>query len=86
VVQNLRQVFIDLKGKYKSKYLTFRDKLSKPDWVEHFNRISQFRLGDFEDVITEFDSPTTYFIWTHRIGKPRITIQIMTLTGMTTKG
>ena len=53
--------FIDLKGKYKSKYLTFRDKLSKPEWVEHFNRISEFRLGDFEDVIKEFDSPTTYF-------------------------
>jgi DNA adenine methylase len=29
--------------------------------VEHFNRISEFRLGDFEDVIKEFDSPTTYF-------------------------
>ena len=53
--------FIDLKGKYKSKFLTFRDKLSKPDWVEHFNRISHFRLGDFGDVIDEFDSPTTYF-------------------------
>ena len=53
--------FIDLKGKYKSKYLTFRDKLSKPEWVEHFNKISHFRLGDFEDVIKEFDSPTTYF-------------------------
>jgi site-specific DNA-adenine methylase len=53
--------FIDLKGKYKSKYLTFRDKLSKPDWIEHFNKISHFRLGDFEDVIKEFDSPTTYF-------------------------
>jgi DNA adenine methylase len=53
--------FIDLKGKYKSKYLTFRDKLSKPDWVEHFNKISHFRLGDFENVIKEFDSPTTYF-------------------------
>jgi DNA adenine methylase len=53
--------FIDLKGKYKSKYLTFRDKLSKPEWVEHFNKISEFRLGDFEDVIKEFDSPTTYF-------------------------
>ena len=50
-----------MKGKYKSKYLTFRDKLSKPEWVEHFNRISEFRLGDFEDVIKEFDSPTTYF-------------------------
>jgi len=53
--------FIDLKGKYKSKFLTFRDKLSKPDWVEHFNRISHFRLGDFGNVIDEFDSPTTYF-------------------------
>jgi len=53
--------FIDLKGKYKSKYLTFRDKLSKPEWVEHFNKISEFRLGDFEDVIKEFDGPTTYF-------------------------
>jgi DNA adenine methylase len=53
--------FIDLKGKYKSKFLTFRDKLSKPDWVEHFNKISHFRLGDFGDVIDEFDSPTTYF-------------------------
>ena len=53
--------FIDLKGKYKSKFLTFRDKLSKPEWVEHFNKISHFRLGDFENVINEFDSPTTYF-------------------------
>ena len=53
--------FIDLKGKYKSKFLTFRDKLSKPDWVEHFNKISHFRLGDFENVIKEFDSPATYF-------------------------
>jgi DNA adenine methylase len=52
--------FIDLKGKYKSKFLTFRDKLSKPDWIEHFNKISHFRLGDFENVIKEFDSPTTY--------------------------
>jgi DNA adenine methylase len=53
--------FIDLKGKYKSKFLTFRDKLSKPDWIEHFNKISHFRLGDFGDVIDEFDSPKTYF-------------------------
>ncbi len=53
--------FIDLKGKYKSKYLTFRDKLSKPDWLDHFKKISHFRLGDFASVIEEFDSPTTYF-------------------------
>ena len=53
--------FIDLKGKYKSKYLTFRDKLSKPDWLDHFKKITHFRLGDFASVIQEFDSPTTYF-------------------------
>lgn len=52
--------FIDLKGKYKSKYLTFRDKLSKPDWVEHFLRISKVENMDFADVIAKYDSPTTY--------------------------
>jgi DNA adenine methylase len=53
--------FIDLKGKYKSKFLTFRDKLSKPVWLEHFDKITHTRLGDFGNVILEFDSPTTYF-------------------------
>ena len=53
--------FIDLKGKYKSKYLTFRDKLSKPDWVEHFLRITEVENMDFEDVIKKYDSPATYF-------------------------
>ena len=53
--------FIDLKGKYKSKFLTFKDKLSKPDWIEHFDKITHTRLGDFGNVILEFDSPTTYF-------------------------
>ena len=52
--------FIDLKGKYRSKYLAFRDKLSKPDWVEHFLKITDVRNLDFENVINEFDSPTTY--------------------------
>ena len=53
--------YIDLKGKYKSKYLTFRDKLSKPDWVEHFLKITHVENMDFADVITKYDSPTTYF-------------------------
>jgi DNA adenine methylase len=52
--------FIDLKGKYKSKYLTFRDKLSKPDWVEHFLKITDVENMDFQDVIEKYDSPTTY--------------------------
>jgi DNA adenine methylase len=52
--------FIDLKGNYRSKYLSFRDKLSKPDWVEHFLKITDVRNLDFNDVIDEFDSPSTY--------------------------
>jgi DNA adenine methylase len=53
--------FIDLKGKYRSKYLAFRDKLSKPNWVEHFLRITDVENMDFQDVIEKYDSPTTYF-------------------------
>lgn len=52
--------FIDLKGKYRSKYLSFRDKLSKPNWVEHFLKITEVRNLDFGGVIDEFDSPSTY--------------------------
>jgi site-specific DNA-adenine methylase len=52
--------FIDLKGKYKSKYLTFRDKLSNPKWVEHFTKITKVENMDFEELITKYDSPKTY--------------------------
>ena len=52
--------FIDLKGKYKSKFLTFRDKLSKPDWVDHFLKITDVENMDFADVIKKYDSPSTY--------------------------
>ena len=53
--------FIDLKGKYKSKYLTFRDKLSKPDWIDHFLKITHVENMDFAEVIEKYDSPNTYF-------------------------
>lgn len=52
--------FIDLKGKYKSKYLTFRDKLSKPEWIDHFLKITTVENMDFAQVIEKYDSPTTY--------------------------
>jgi len=52
--------FIDLKGKYRCKYLSFRDKLSKPDWVEHFLKITDVENMDFEDLIIKYDSPTTF--------------------------
>jgi DNA adenine methylase len=52
--------FIDLKGNYKSKFITFRDKLTKSDWVDHFLRITDVENMDFQDVITKYDSPSTY--------------------------
>ena len=52
--------YIDLKGKYKSKYLTFRDKLSKPDWIDHFLKITDVENMDFADVIKKYDGDSTY--------------------------
>jgi DNA adenine methylase len=52
--------FIDLKGNYKSKYLTFRDKLTKPDWVEKFLKITDVENMDFEDFIVKYDSEKTF--------------------------
>ena len=52
--------FIDYKGKYKSKFLTFKDKLSKPDWVEHFLKITNVENMDFQGVIEKYDSSSTY--------------------------
>jgi DNA adenine methylase len=52
--------FINLGGAYKSKYLTFRDKLSKPDWIDHFLKITDVENMDFADVIEKYDSPSTY--------------------------
>ncbi len=52
--------FIDLKGKYRSKYLSFRDKLSKPSWVDHFLKISSVQNEDFQKIIEQNNNPSTY--------------------------
>ncbi len=52
--------YIDLKGKYKSKYLTFRDKLLKPNWIEYFLKITHVENLDFEDLIKKYDSDKTF--------------------------
>ena len=53
--------FIDLKGKYHSKFTSFKNKLSKIGWVEHFLKISDVENMDFQQVIEKYDSPSTYF-------------------------
>jgi len=53
--------FIDLKGKYHSKFTSFKNKLKKPEWQKMFEKITHVENMDFADVITKYDSPTTYF-------------------------
>lgn len=53
--------FIDLKGKYHSKFTSFKNKLKSEKWQKMFERINFVENMDFGDVIKKYDSPTTYF-------------------------
>lgn len=53
--------FIDLKGKYTSKFDSFKKKLQSPKWQTYFDKITVTENMDFSDVIEKYDSPTTYF-------------------------
>jgi|TARA_R110000868_G_scaffold83904_2_gene236834 DNA adenine methylase len=53
--------YIDLRGNYKSKYLTFRDKLKKDKWLKMFDKINHIENMDFQEVIEKYDGEKTYF-------------------------
>ena len=53
--------FIDLKGKYKSKYYTFMDKLINPRWTKYIDKITDIENLDFGDCIKKYDGENTYF-------------------------
>jgi site-specific DNA-adenine methylase len=53
--------YTDYKGKYRCKVLIFMDKLKNPKYREHFDKITFVENMDFQDVVTKYDSPTTYF-------------------------
>lgn len=53
--------FIDLKGKYHSKFTSFKNKLKSEKWQKMFESITHVENMDFEEVIKKYDSPTTYF-------------------------
>ena len=52
--------YIDLKGKYKSKFLTFRDKLKHPEWVKKFKSINTVENMDFQAFIEKYDDENFY--------------------------
>jgi len=53
--------YMDYKGKYKCKLITFMDKLEKPAYRYHYDRITHVENMDFEELIKKYDSPSTYF-------------------------
>ena len=53
--------FIDLKGKYHSKFTSFKNKLKDPKWQKLFNSITHVENMDFEDLIKKYDSKNSYF-------------------------
>ena len=53
--------FIDLRGKYKSKFDTFKSKLVDTKWQKYFDKITVCENMDFEELIVKWDSPKTYF-------------------------
>lgn len=52
--------FIDLKGKYHSKFTSFMNKLNNPKWQKLFESITHVENMDFEEVIKKWDSDKTY--------------------------
>lgn len=53
--------FIDLKGKYHSKFTSFMNKLRNPKWKKLFGSITNVENLDFQTVIEKYDSDNTYF-------------------------
>jgi DNA adenine methylase len=53
--------FIDLKGKYRSKFETFRDKLKNEKYTYNLSRITDFENLDFEDVVKKYDGDGAFF-------------------------
>ena len=57
----LESKFIDLKGKYGSKYDAFIRRLSKPDIKKRLSKITEVENRDYHEIINIYDSPTTFF-------------------------
>ena len=57
----LESKFIDLKGKYGSKYDAFVKRLSKPSIQKRLSKITKVENSNYDEIIKKYDSPTTFF-------------------------
>jgi len=53
--------FVDLKGKYNSKFNSFRDKLINPKYIQKINKITNIENKDYSEIIDKYDSKNTFF-------------------------
>jgi DNA adenine methylase len=53
--------YVDLKGKYRSKFTSFVNKFTNPKYIEHLNRITFVENMDFQVVIEKYDSLSTFY-------------------------
>ena len=53
--------FVDLKGKYKSKYTQLIDKLENPKWQYKLENISKVENLSYEKIIEKYDNEETLF-------------------------
>ena len=53
--------FVDLKGKYKSKYTQLIDKLENPKWQYKLENISKVENLSYDEVIKKYDNKYTLF-------------------------
>lgn len=53
--------YIYLKGNYKAKYQTFKEKLQNPKWLQYFNRITDVNSMDFAELMDEYDDKKSFF-------------------------
>lgn len=53
--------FIDLKEKYNSKFNAFRQRLAKPKYHKHFDKLTTVCNLDFSEVMDRYDGDKTYF-------------------------
>lgn len=53
--------YIDLKGKYRSKFLSFVNKFKEQKYIDHLNKITSIENDDFQTIIEKYDSFNSFF-------------------------
>jgi len=59
-IMNEKAKMVDLKGKYRSKYYAFMNRLSKPDIIKKFSKVNVHNLS-YDEIINMYDNGNNFF-------------------------